>query len=339
AAAADVYKRQVVVRASLARYETVERIGGSGDRGHTKYGKRAAENIGVSIVREGRELDLDKAWASSYDPTDRWWGVEVSFPSALDEVFGVTNNKQSAANFSRMAQFSLEKEAGMSGVSEKEFLEHVEEEGDLRLLLAYTAHYVQEQIKLMRLQVKKQTAGRRKRQRHDQPSTADLATAKFRERAKDRPTEADSRELTEESRKEFERDLEHDKHYPKPLAKQIADEAFARKHKVVFLTKRMDSYAFFSVENHHGGLTPIVFNSSHPFYERLLESLDPQELGDETDADLMARIHRAADTLKLLFAAWARYEMEEMQRRIQMPDMRQEWGKMARFFLTEEDDE
>ena len=50
---------------------------------------------------------------------------------------------------------------------------------------------------------------------------------------------------------------------------------------------------------------------------------------------LIDRIIRAADTLELLFAAWARYEMEEIRQRSKLFEMRQEWGKMARFFLTE----
>src|SRR5207302_6973409 len=33
----------------------------------------------------------------------RWWGVEVDFPPELDEIFGVTNNKQAARNFADVA--------------------------------------------------------------------------------------------------------------------------------------------------------------------------------------------------------------------------------------------
>ena len=43
-----------------------------------------------------------------------------------------------------------------------------------------------------------------------------------------------------------------------------------------------------------------------------MESLEP-DIGDESDADLIDRIHKAADTLELLFAAWARYELEEVR--------------------------
>ena len=106
----------------------------------------------------------------------------------------------------------------------------------------------------------------------------------------------------------------------------------------MFLTKAMEGYAFFNVEHKQGGLTAIVFNTNHPFYEQLKESLEP-DIGDESDADLIDRIHKAADTLELLFAAWARYEMEEVRQQNRLFEMRQEWGKMARFFLNKQEDE
>jgi hypothetical protein len=67
------------------------------------------------------------------------------------------------------------------------------------------------------------------------------------------------------------------------------------------------------------------------------ETVDPK-IEDETDSQLLERVHRAADTLKLVFAAWARYEMEEVHQKDRFFETRQEWGKMARFFLTDPDD-
>lgn len=66
------------------------------------YGQGAAvnnlvrRNSGVSICRSGRELMISQAWIPSQDSIERWWGVEIDFPPALDDYFGVTNNKQTA---------------------------------------------------------------------------------------------------------------------------------------------------------------------------------------------------------------------------------------------------
>ena len=332
----DGAKHEVLVRMSWARSETVPED--LTDRGAKPYGKHAAKNIGVSIVREGRELDLDTGWTNSYDPTERWWGVEVEFPSTLDEIFGVTNNKQNATIFSHMAQFDWQSEAS-PGESLSEFRERIEADGDPRSLLLPIVDHIRRQISEVRKRLKKQNIGRRgKNDRHDESSVADLATTKFKERAEQgHVTDADKEEFSEDSRQELEKDLVEDKHYLENIATEIANATLTRKRKVDFLTKAMDGYAFFNVEHKQGGLTAIVFNTNHPFYEQLIEILDP-EFGNETDADLMERVHKAADTLKLLFAAWARYEMEEVRKQKELFDMRQEWGKMARFFLVESDD-
>ena len=333
----DGTKHDVVVRMSWAREETVPED--RSDRGSKPYGKHAAKNIGLSIVREGRELDLDPAWTNSYDPTERWWGVEVEFPSTLDEVFGVTNTKQSTTIFSHMAQFDWKTEAN-PGESRSEFQERIQGEGDPRAILLPIVDHIRDQIQEVRKRLKKQNVGRRtKEDRHDEPDVSDLATTKFRERAEQgHETDADQEEFTEEDRDSLEKDLTEDKHYRQDVAHDIAQATFTRKRKVLFLEKAMEGYAFFNVEHKQGGLTEVVFNSNHPFYDQLIESLHPQ-IGDETDAELMERIHTAADTLELLFAAWARYEMEEVRQKNRLFEMRQEWGKMARFFLKEEADE
>ena len=333
----DGAKHDVVVRMSWAREETVP--DDRSDRGSKAYGKHAAKNIGLSIVREGRELDLDPAWTNSYDPTERWWGVEVEFPSTLDEVFGVTNTKQSATIFSHMAQFEWKAEAD-PGESRSEFQERIQGEGDPRAILLPIVDHIRDQIQEVRKRLKKQTVGRRKKEdRHDESDVSDLATTKFRERAvQGHETNADREEFTEKDRDSLEKDLTEDKHYRQDVAHEIAQATFTRKRRVLFLEKAMEGYAFFNVEHKQGGLTEVVFNSNHPFYDQLIGSLRPQ-IGDETDADLMERIHTAADTLELLFAAWARYEMEEVRQKNRLFEMRQEWGKMARFFLSEEDNE
>lgn len=327
----------IVVRMSWARDETVPND--RSDRGSKPYGKHAAKNIGLSIVREGRELDLDPAWTNSYDPTERWWGVEVEFPSTLDEVFGVTNTKQSATIFSNMAQYDWRAEA-RPDESMTAFIERIQGDGDPRALLLPIVEHIRKQIQLARGLLKKQTAGRRtKDDRHDKPAVEDLATSKFRERAEQgHETAADRAQFTEDDRKKLEQDLKTDKNYSDQVAEDIANATLLRKRKVIFLTKAMDGYAFFNVEHKHGGLTAVVFNTSHPFYDQLMACLQP-EVGDETDAQLLDRVHKAADTLELLFAAWARYEMEEVSQQARLFGTRQEWGKMARFFLTETTDQ
>lgn len=334
----DNKKHIVTVRMSWAREETIPEIG---DRGGKPYGKHAAKNLGVSIVRAGRELALDSSWTNSYNPTERWWGVEVEFPPALDEVFGVTNNKQSATIFEGMSQFNWRTEAEPGESSVSEFIDRIQSESDPRALLLPIVEHIRQQIGQVRTRLDKQTEGRRtaKKDRHDTPTVADVATNKVRERVKQGyETGYDKEEFKEKDRDEFEKNLITDKHYSKNAAQKIANAVLSRKRKIEFLTKDLRSYAFFDVEHHHGGLTAIVFNTNHPFYSKLMETLHPN-IGDETDAKLIDRINQAADTLNLLFAAWARYETEETRDQIKLFEMRQEWGKMAQVFLTESEED
>ena len=99
---------KVNVRYSIAKTETIESVGTAKNRGQTPYGQHAAKNIGVSLVRAGRELALDPGWCIGYDPRERWWGAEIDFPPDLDEVFGVTNNKQAATHFAERRNDGLD---------------------------------------------------------------------------------------------------------------------------------------------------------------------------------------------------------------------------------------
>ena len=66
--------------------------------GQFPYGStsKIKNNVGISIVREKREIDFGTfGFIDIYNaPEKRWWGCEISFDSALDNVFGISNNKQ-----------------------------------------------------------------------------------------------------------------------------------------------------------------------------------------------------------------------------------------------------
>ncbi|MBC1305504.1 ATP-binding protein, partial [Trichormus variabilis] len=100
-------QHSVKIRFSYAKDQARQPLDGK-QPGSLPHGQHAAKNVGISVVRAERELELDKTLVSGYDPTDRWWGIEVEFPPALDDLFGVTNNKQSARNFSELLSIDIE---------------------------------------------------------------------------------------------------------------------------------------------------------------------------------------------------------------------------------------
>ena len=68
----------------------IQALGGS-----SALGKHYLNNTGISFVRAGREIDFGNfGFFDASDYRHRWWGIEIRFEPVLDELFGVTNNKQ-----------------------------------------------------------------------------------------------------------------------------------------------------------------------------------------------------------------------------------------------------
>lgn len=86
----------VEVRLSMAKPETQAKGQNS------QLSKHYARNQGISFVRAGREIDFGSFGFVGNDTRERWWGVEVRFDPILDELFGVTNNKQSIRGLKKL---------------------------------------------------------------------------------------------------------------------------------------------------------------------------------------------------------------------------------------------
>ena len=328
----DGQVHEVVVRASWARPETVTKDGV--DRGAKDYGRHAAKNIGLSVVRAGRELQLDPAWCNPSATQERWWGMEIEFPPALDEIFGVTNNKQEARTFASMAQFDWEAERE-GRETYTEFKERLKEEGDPRALLIDVAAYITTQIGKLRNRLHDQTKGTRSgdRRHKEEGSVDDRASSQFKDRAKaGHKVPEDDKDLTPENAAKVERDLVK-KGYEPPEAKEMVQNARRLGRRVMFVEADDEGSAFFKIDQ-QPGVTEIVLNKSHPAHKLLWEALDEDVTG-KSEQDLAERIKNASDTVKMLLAAWARYEMEDLPNRERIKDSRYDWGRMARVFLAE----
>ena len=87
---------------SIAKPE-IQKLGGN-----SALGKHYAKNTGISFVRKGREIDFgDFGFLEASEPRHRWWGAEVRFEPVLDELFGLTNNKQSVRSVKKLDDDAL----------------------------------------------------------------------------------------------------------------------------------------------------------------------------------------------------------------------------------------
>jgi hypothetical protein len=327
---------EVVVTLSYAKDEARILDDGS-DAGNRPYGKHARENVGVSIVRADRELILDTAWSNN-DLRERWWGAEISFPPDLDEVFGVTNNKQFATHFTEMASYYRD---DRNDDEWQEVRNGWEEEGAPQYLLIEVCNYLQQQLNKLRTLLRAQTKGSRskKQKRHD-AEVETKATQAFNERAEADHSagEADDDVAPATKRTSVEVDLVRNKKYAEVSARELAEYVVDRNLRVLFVENdNPEADSFFSVDV-LPGVTEIVFNTAHPAFGMLISVLDPST-ESETAEQLRGRITNASDTLRLLLAAWARYEAEEKAgpRQDRLRAVRQEWGRMAKSFLKNMD--
>lgn len=301
--------------------------------GNTKFGKHAAKNLGISVIRARRELFMDLNLVSYYDPRERWWGMEVSFPPALDEVFGVTNNKQSAVNFSEATGYLNDLETPSITTLKEEW----EESGDLKFWLVDLVNRLFKQKQAMMAIIKCQKEGSgQTRKRHDLSNTAEgvatNTTNSRRERGYEGKSDQQESEMTPDEQEKDVKEILED--LPEDMQQEIIENFFGENAlKYQFVKADLDSSSFFSVQL-KGGKIIIKLNVNHPAYDNLIEVL---EEGQEGVSD-KERLVNASNGLKLLLMAWARLEDEELARNREMlQDVRADWGKMAREFLRRDE--
>ncbi len=330
---------RVSVQFSVAKEEA--RLG-TRNAGSTPHGQHAKKNIGVSIVRANRELELDPSWTVGYDPRERWWGVEIHFPPALDELFGVTNNKQSARHLHLLTDAELF-EAGTYDAEEADVLG---DEEDPRLVVREISDRIQDNLRTIRELIRRQgendERAEKRKPRHatalesDSPEQHATLVARQRREEEGIETESDRQEaLPAEERVDALADvLRVEADMPVESARALAAAIVEDGLKFEFVNTRFESAAFFSVER-SGGVLLIKLNTTHPAYRHLVETLE-RDAGGASEADLRERLEAARDGLRLLLMAWARYEDEASgPKEERLRDVRSDWGRIARDFLSD----
>lgn len=320
----------VRVTFSVARKEARE----NPQAGNLPHGRHAAKNVGISIIRAGRELDLEQSWVIQYDPRERWWGVEVEFPPALDEVFGVSNNKQFARNFHEIDVDRLL----LEGETVPQLKERLRQEEDPNGPLLELSHLIDKNLQTLRAFIRAQAKGERsRRQRHKDHRAEEIATHQTNKRKEEgHRGESDAGELLPAKQREKELQEELIRvGLPESAALGIAATTVHNGLKYTIVDTALDSAAFFSVSS-KGGAVIITLNTNHPAYDALVEALEEEE-GESDLAVLQERLQNARNGLRLLLMAWARYEDElNGTQRQRAQDIRVDWGRIARQFLDNE---
>jgi hypothetical protein len=317
----------VAIRFSIVKRDLRKRLGKGGQSpGATDVGKHMGKNIGISIVRAGRELEMSRAHVIGYDPVERWWGIEVSFPPALDEIFGVTNNKQAATAF---AELNLDEDAAAEGMKAQEFFEELKKVDDPRWVLYEVSRRIHANLAAMRKQLSRMSEGQRQRAVVVEVDPAEMAAtqATVARQQEGYVGKSDEEEdlSPEERTQDLQRKLEELGKDPGE-AKEIAVSHVTAGIKYVFQQTPYEGASFFTVSS-RGGSIIVNVNKEHPVARYLLELLESSENSNG---------NRALTALKLMLCAWARLEDETQndKQRQRYVDIRDEWGRMTRDFLS-----
>ena len=312
------------------------------DAGSTPWGKHAHQNMGVSLIRAHREIQLDDSWVSGDDPRERWWTVEIDFPTALDEVFGVTNTKQGTVTFQRLARFDWRREALPYEESSGDVRRRMEGEGDHRSHLLDLLRQIENVIKLLRSRSRqaKQLRGKRHDFDEDQKADAKATAAITRRRHEGHEGESDKAGESGSVEEHWEaqvQSLTGKHHFDQTGALQKIDETIQAGNRVRLIESAQSSPAFFDVES-LPNVIQVALNTRHPVHFYLYEIMH-MDVEDMPNAIARERLARAAAAFRILIYSWARYEEEQSERdRRRVRNVRLEWGKYAEEFFDEDDD-
>ena len=318
----DNKKYDVRIKFSVVKPEARKGHDG-GDGGDEVWGKHAKSNIGISLMRADRELELDQNIVNNYDPRERWWGVEVSFPPSLDELFGVTNTKQTATNFARLAK-----------AVESKQLESEDGDPQLRNII----EIIDRHLGRIRGRIKAQRVGARvkpDKPRYDlEPEGPATKVTKIRQ-AQGHKGESDADEDGDPEKRviELTKTLVADGICDPKTASHIAHYTIDNELKYVIMPSQLPGYMLFDILSNKG-VVIVKLNQNHPAYSNLIEVVkDVPETGGDID-EFRKRLQRTNKGIGLLLLSWARYEDERSpDERRRVETLRLEWSKVLSDFL------
>lgn len=314
----------VTINASICKPE-IRRDGGS-----KAIGQHAQRNQGISVVRSRRELELNNSFTSSYDTRERWWGIEVQFDPGLDDVFGVTNNKQSATGFSRLL---IDEDAHDEGMTVKEYQDRLEQDRDPRLPMYKISREIEKLLRdmrqhVVRMQEGERNRGSRERAENKAEKSASDSVAKRRDRVGDiGRSDRDEVATTEERASALTAGIVQDG-LQLNEAQALAVDYVRKRIKFRFRHAALPGSHIFDVSV-AGGVILVTLNTRHPVHAQLFKPLQDEEGVD---------VEYARHVLSLV-AAWARLEDEAPSEKIRvaLEDARSDWGRMATDFFELED--
>lgn len=302
----------VEIRFSLAKATTQKLQGGS------KVGQHYRKNMGISFMRAAREIDFGSfGYFNAQEERNRWWGCEVRFDPLLDEVFGVTNNKQSVRGIDFLdVKSDKDSYGGQEGIDELR-------KEDLRFNLRYElSKVIQKNIQVLLGEIVSRGAGKKSGSNETTSLDNSGVIANKELELNSKPTRASQVGAAKPQEQKIaewtEQILSGDSSLTQEEAKQIAetklelkiDKSFAQWPGSLFFDPRIT-----------GSTSTLVINRKHDFFTQLYEPLAEE------------KEHKYSDALDLLLMAYVRATDELLGHEQIIEDLNSKWGDYVTKFL------
>lgn len=299
---------------------------------HTHLGRENKHNRGISMMRLGREILLEQTLVT--EPVDRWWGVEIDFPPDLDEVFGVTNNKQDTPYFTNALRFVLQSTKDPDEAQQEALFD----EDDPVAALYKPAYEINQAVASMKQDSKRKQGSRRRNTSTTPARVSTIASHVNRKLSERTPTPGereykDADPSREQAADQLERSL-RDEGLDEDSVKVVSNH-YRQGVTVHFLDAGQSQSPAFFWTNEVFDDEQIYVNTEHPAYELLIEPLrlsgeDIQELSED-----IAKKHlgQASDAMAMLLQSFARLELEvrnDPTAANYYQTVREQWGRRLR---------
>ncbi len=323
-------EQTIEVRYSIVRPEALKTERVTQYPGDTARGRHARHNIGVSVVREDREIILEDAFlregGSADNPQNRWWGCQVSFFRSCDELFGVDHNKQMVANFTQAA-----KTLARDDRPNETILNEMGIDDDI---IYQIVGDIRNQTRAMMMKIRdmfEQKRNPKDHHRSPEKKATETATEADRDAVADGSEQPTSTDRERENKSPEERvagltqlfvDAGQADDDAQQLARMIVEEDLSYQ----FNPAQLDGYQMFNVRSNQGVLH-INLNTDHPVYD-LLKHIE-NDLRENAKEDSPAFL--ASVAIRLLLSSWARMEdqTESVNERIRIQDISTNWGRQV----------
>ena len=328
----DEREATIEVKYSIVKPEALNTERVTQNPGDTSRGRHARHNIGVSVVREDREIVLEDAFlregGSAENPQNRWWGCEVHFRRSCDELFGVDHNKQMVANFTQAA-----KTLARDDRPNQRILDDLGLDEDI---IHTIVGHIRDQTRAMMRQIRQMFGQKRDQVERTGRRSADNKAARTATDA-DKDAIAAGLESPTNTDREREQTPSEDRitalteqfiqlgqagQDAQQLAKMLVQEDLSYQ----FNSTQLDGFQIFNVRSNQG-ILHINLNTDHPVYD-LLRNVEGRldEKGDESDPAFQAIV-----AMRLLLSAWARMEdqTESREERLRIQDIAINWGRQV----------